>query len=306
MCFSSTCAMAIKYLRPDALRGSNADDDYLKTVLKYGDTTQYTSHIKACQQYGVLASFYKNGTKATLLSELRAGFPVATGILHHGPVSAPSGGGHWMLLIGDDGVNGVFHDPYGELDNVIGGYVKIGSGGKEVRYSWKNWLRRWEVEGPRTGWYMTFRLDKPSIEVPAKHASNSWEGVKAAARTAGAKYPEVVAAQWALESGWGQHTSGKNNYFGIKGRTGEGSLVRTTEFIAGMERKVDAWFKDYPSLDACVSDLVTKWYKDYKDMKGVNRATNPEQCAQLLVEEGYATDPAYATKLINIMRSKNG
>ena len=41
MCFSSTCAMAIKYLRPDALKGSNADDDYLRTVLKYGDTTLY-------------------------------------------------------------------------------------------------------------------------------------------------------------------------------------------------------------------------------------------------------------------------
>jgi hypothetical protein len=306
MCFSSTCAMAIKYLRPDALRGSNADDDYLKTVLKYGDTTQYTAHIKACQQYGVLASFHKNGTKATLLSELKAGFPVATGILHHGPVSAPRGGGHWMLLIGDEGVNGVFHDPYGELDNVIGGYAKIGSGGKDVRYSWKNWLRRWEVEGPRTGWYMTFRPIKKDIPVPAKHASNSWEGVTTAAKTAGAKFPQVVAAQWALESGWGQHTSGKNNYFGIKGRTGEGSLVRTTEFIAGMEHKVDAWFKDFPSLDACVTELVTKWYNDYKGYKGVNRATTAEQCAQLLVKEGYATDPMYATKLINIMRSRNG
>jgi hypothetical protein len=44
MCFSSTCAMAIKYLLPGALRGSNADDDYLRTVLKYGDTTSYKSN----------------------------------------------------------------------------------------------------------------------------------------------------------------------------------------------------------------------------------------------------------------------
>jgi hypothetical protein len=56
--------MAVKYLRPDALRGSNADDDYLKTVLKYGDTTQYTAHIKACADYGVLATFYRNGSLA--------------------------------------------------------------------------------------------------------------------------------------------------------------------------------------------------------------------------------------------------
>jgi hypothetical protein len=297
--------MAVKYLQPDALRGGNADDDYLKTVLKYGDTTQYTSHVKACADYGVLATFYRNGFRAILQNELKFGFPVATGILHHGPVTSPRGGGHWMLCIGDEGVNGIFHDPYGELDNVNGGYVTIGSGGKEVKYSWKNWLKRWEVEGPNTGWYMTFRPIKKNITTPAKPTSNTWEGVQAAAKTAGAKFPQVVAAQWALESGWGKHTSGKNNYFGIKGKKGEGSFVPTTEFIAGMEHRVDAWFKDFSSLDACVTELVTKWYKDYKDMKGVNCATNPEHCAQLLVREGYATDPIYAAKLINIMRTKD-
>jgi len=157
MCFSSTCAMALKYLLPKSLTGSNADDDYLKTVLKYGDTTQSRAQVRALQDYGVMASFYTNGSLTKLQQELKAGFPVATGILHHGPVAAPSGGGHWMLLIGDEGANGVFHDPYGEMDNVNGGYARIGSGGKEVRYSWKNWLKRWEVDGPRTGWYMTFR-----------------------------------------------------------------------------------------------------------------------------------------------------
>lgn len=157
MCFSSTCAMAIKYLKPDALKGSNADDAYLKTVLKYGDTTQYTSHIKACSDYGIHASFYQNGTRAALQSELKQGYPVATGVLHKGPVTAPTGGGHWMLLIGDDGQSGIFLDPYGEMDNVAGGYVTRGSGGREVRYSWTNWMRRWAVEGQGTGWFMTFR-----------------------------------------------------------------------------------------------------------------------------------------------------
>ena len=165
MCFSSTCAMAIKYLRPDALKGSNADDDYLRTVLKYGDTTSSTSQVKACQQYGVFASFYTKGTRQNLINELKAGYPVATGILHKGHVSKPVGGGHWMLLIGDDGERGIFHDPYGEMNAVNGGYVTIGSGGKDVRYSWKNWLPRWEVEGKGTGWFMTFRpltQNKPS------------------------------------------------------------------------------------------------------------------------------------------------
>jgi hypothetical protein len=295
--------MAIKYLRPDALKGSNADDDYLRTVLKYGDTTLSTSQIKACQQYGVFASFYQKGTRQALLNELKAGYPVAVGILHKGHVSKPVGGGHWMLLIGDTGEHGVFHDPYGEMDNVNGGYVTVGRGGKDVSYSWTNWLKRWEVEGKGTGWFMTFR--PTNTPQPIAPVANTWEGVITAASKAGAKFPQVVAAQWALESGYGKHTSGKNNYFGIKGKDGEGTLVSTTEFVGGMEIKVDAWFKNFTSLDACVAYIVDRWYKDYKGYKGVNRASTPDECAQLLVKEGYATDPLYAAKLQRILK-ENG
>ena len=300
MCFSSTCAMAIKYLRPDALKGSNADDDYLRTVLKFGDTTSSTSQIKACQQYGVFATFYTKGTKQTLINELRAGYPVATGILHKGHVSNPVGGGHWMLLIGDDGGRGIFHDPYGEMDNVNGGYVTIGSGGKDVRYSWKNWLPRWEVEGRGTGWFMTFRpMQQTRSEAPVE---NTWKGVKAAAAKAGAKFPQVVAAQWALESGYGKHTSGKNNYFGLKG---EGSDRETKEFINGQWVTIKAGFIDFPDLQTCVTYLVDRWYRDYQRYKGVNRASSPEECARLLVTEGYATDPQYSEKLIKLLREND-
>jgi len=292
--------MAIKYLRPDALLGSNADDDYLRTVLKYGDTTQSTSQIKACQQYGVLASFYQKGTKQTLLNELKAGYPVAVGILHKGHVSNPVGGGHWMLLIGDDGEHGIFHDPYGEMDNVNGGYVTVGRGGKSVKYSWRNWLKRWEVEGKGTGWFMTFRPTQQTR--PIVTYDNTWEGVKAAAKSAGAKYPEVVAAQWALESGYGKHTSGKNNFFGLKG---SGTERETKEFINGKWVTIRAGFIDFPDLQTCVSYLVERWYLDYKQYKGVNRAVSKEDCARLLQKEGYATDPSYPEKLIKLM-NQNG
>jgi len=300
MCFSSTCAMAIKYLRPDALKGSNADDDYLRTVLKYGDTTQSTSQIKACQQYGVLASFYQKGTKQSLLNELKAGYPVAVGILHKGHVSNPVGGGHWMLLIGDDGEHGIFHDPYGEMDNVNGGYVTVGRGGKSVKYSWRNWLKRWEVEGSGTGWFMTFRSTQQTQ--PITTYDNTWAGVKAAAKDAGAKYPEVVAAQWALESGFGKHFSGQWNAFGLKG---SGTERETKEFINGKWITIRAGFIDFPDLQTCVSYLVDRWYRDYKNYKGVNRAVSREDCARLLQREGYATDPTYPEKLIRLM-NENG
>ncbi len=158
MCFSSTCAMAIKYLRPGALLGINADDAYLRTVQRFGDTTSPTAQISACAHYGVQARFATHGSRQVLQREIEAGFPVGAGFLHHGPSHAPRGGGHWILAIGHQPGVGVFNDPYGELDNPGGGYVQVGRGGHGVRYSWRHWLPRWEVEGPGTGWFMTYRL----------------------------------------------------------------------------------------------------------------------------------------------------
>jgi len=133
---------------------------------------------------------------------------------------------------------------------------------------------------------------------PAPIVDNTWDGVLTAAKTAGSKWPECVAAQWALESGWGKHTSGKNNYFGLKG---SGSTVSTQEFINGQWVTIKAGFIDFPDLQTCVCYLVDRWYKDFGRFKGVNRATSRNECARLLVKEGYATDPDYATKLIQIM-----
>jgi len=157
MCFSSTCAMAVKYLHPAALKGVNGDDNYLHAVRRYGDTTSAQAQIQACADYGVLATYSTGGDRKLMEQELRSGYPLAAGFLHHGPSSAPRGGGHWILAVGYEPGFAIFNDPYGELDTIHGGYVRIGSGGKAVSYSWRHWLPRWEVEGPGTGWCLRFR-----------------------------------------------------------------------------------------------------------------------------------------------------
>lgn len=130
-------------------------------------------------------------------------------------------------------------------------------------------------------------------------APNTWEGVSSAAKAAGSLYGDLVAAQWALESGWGKYTSGgRNNYFGLKGA---GSDADTKEFVNGEWVAVKAGFINFPSLNACISYLVDHWYKDYKNFRGVNRAKDRNTAARMLVTEGYATDPLYAEKLIKIM-----
>ena len=117
---------------------------------------------------------------------------------------------------------------------------------------------------------------------------NDWAGVLAAGKATGAKYPEVVAAQWALESSWGKATSGTHNYFGLKGA---GTNVNTQEFINGKWVTINAGFINFPDLYTCVCYLVDRWYKDYSRYQGVNRASSRNECAQLLVKENYATDP---------------
>jgi len=150
MCFSSSCAMLLETLRPGTLTGPNGDDAYLGRVLRYGDTTDATSHIKALQSYGVEAHMVRNASWKTIEGQIDKGIPVPIGILHKGPVGAPTGGGHWIIAIGytDDAI--IVHDPFGDLDLLTGRYVN--NWGARLRYSRKNLGPRWMVEGPATGW----------------------------------------------------------------------------------------------------------------------------------------------------------
>jgi hypothetical protein len=129
--------------------------------------------------------------------------------------------------------------------------------------------------------------------------ANNWEGVSLHAKRVGAKFPELVAAQWAIESGFGKHTSGKHNYFGLKGI---GSSRETKEFYDGKWVTIKAGFIDFPSLAACIEYLVAHWYKDWQLFRGVNRAENRYAAARMLKEQSYATDPDYPAKLSRLMK----
>ena len=161
------------------------------------------------------------------------------------------------------------------------------------------WLDSTLTEEQRFGFGSRYRESSEA----AKEYPNTWEGVLKAATDTGAKYPECVAAQWALESNWGKDTSGAHNYYGLKG---SGTTVNTREFINGQWITIKAGFIDFPDLYTCTCYLVDRWYKDYGTYKGVNRATSRNNCAESLVAEGYATDPGYSTKLIQIMDKQLG
>jgi len=127
------------------------------------------------------------------------------------------------------------------------------------------------------------------------------------ARASGAKFPELVAAQWALESNFGKAPSGMNNFFGMKATPNETSTSRmTTEYRDGALNTESANFKDYASKEDSVNDLVNRWYKNYESYQGINNANSIEEAAQMLQQQGYATDPDYANKLIQILKNNIG
>lgn len=110
---------------------------------------------------------------------------------------------------------------------------------------------------------------------PAQFKKKYWPDIEAACRESGLN-PLFVAAQAALETGWGQKAIGRN-LFGIthgKGWRGAVRIVRTTEYLPddrqgnrfikvhSIERlpdgrykyTVDRAFRDYPSVRDCLLD----------------------------------------------------
>jgi len=158
-------------------------------------------------------------------------------------------------------------------------------------------------------WIEQYRDDateEPDVPVlTGKEPELSWGGVLAMAKKAGATYPECVAAQVVLESGWFMHETGAFNVLGIKAAPGEPySDCTTWEHVDGKDITIVDKFKDFDSYEACIKQLVDQWYKDYRGYRGVNRAESANECARLLVVESYATDVHYADKLIRIMEQQ--
>lgn len=114
--------------------------------------------------------------------------------------------------------------------------------------------------------------------------------------------PSVCIAQGALESGWNLEAS---TLFGIKASPGDESFIADTkEFYDGNFEDVQAAFKAYPNIAASVAgyyDLIT----------GLSRyrgaVNNPDYigAVKAIAAGGYATDPAYADKVISIIRDYN-
>ena len=120
---------------------------------------------------------------------------------------------------------------------------------------------------------------------------------------------ELILAQAALETGWGRHeiataTGGNShNLFGIKAGSswnGPTTDIVTHEYINGQRTRVVDSFRVYGSFEEAFTDYA-RLIGNNPRYAAVTTAGSAEQAARELQNGGYATDPAYADKLIAVM-----
>ena len=123
--------------------------------------------------------------------------------------------------------------------------------------------------------------------------------------------PSVIVAQAILESARGTSELARkaNNLFGIKGNyNGQSYTVKTKEYLNGKWTTVNAAFKKYPSYRESIIDhgnffTSTPWRT--QNYQRVLNAKDYKTQAKALQACGYATDPQYANKLINLIETNN-
>ena len=154
-CNSSSCAMCLEFLKPGTLKGAKGDDAYVQKVFAIGDSTDHEVQTKVLASYGVKSHFSYNLGFADIDRELAAGRPLVIGILHRGPLSAPTGG-HMVVVRGTTpDLKGYYiNDPYGSLNDNYTGPVEHGN---KTIYTKDVLKYRWLEQGkPGTGWGRIF------------------------------------------------------------------------------------------------------------------------------------------------------
>lgn len=141
--------------------------------------------------------------------------------------------------------------------------------------------------------------------------------------------PVLLVAQAALETGWGRAlpttASGKalspvagkelpvpgpvssHHYFGIKADArwqGKTISSPTLEYVDGVPQRQRAQFRAYESVAESFDDYTRFIQSSPRYAGALKQPDNPVAYAEGLQQGGYATDPAYANKLLRVFNSE--
>lgn len=154
-------------------------------------------------------------------------------------------------------------------------------------------------------------MEKP-IHSASQFVDQLWSYADQAAQSIGVD-PKVLLAQAALETGWGKavikQPNGNSSYnlFNIKSDKswkGDSASVNTLEYEQGVASKQRAQFRTYSGFQESFQDYVDFIKQNPRYAKALQKAGNAKQYVVELQRAGYATDPKYAKKIMQIYNSE--
>lgn len=171
-------------------------------------------------------------------------------------------------------------------------------------------IKRYQGVSP-SGSAISARADvnEPFAATPDEFVSRLWPHAERAAEKIGVE-PEVLIAQAALETGWGEAMVNKDgggsslNLFNIKasaGWRGEVATRLTTEFHNGAPAKTNEGFRVYKSVDDSFNDYAALISGSARYRDAMANASDRGAYLRGLQDAGYATDPNYAEKIGEIL-----
>lgn len=148
------------------------------------------------------------------------------------------------------------------------------------------------------------------FEAPEDFVAQLAEPAKEVEKALGIPF-QVVIAQAALETGWGQKIitdqqgTSSNNLFNIKANSGwQGKKVtkETLEFEGGAMVKQTAPFRAYSSINESVNDYINFLSNNPRYESALEKSSDVEHFLQGIQKAGYATDPQYANKIMSTLK----
>lgn len=158
--------------------------------------------------------------------------------------------------------------------------------------------------------------DKTDFKTPEEFTKHILPYAEKAASELGVS-PLVLVSQAALETGWGKavtrHQDGSSsfNLFNIKADNrwdGERIIKSTLEYDNGVAKYEKASFRAYDSYADSFDDYVDflRTNSRYGDaIRNTSNHGNDQLFIQDLHKAGYATDPDYADKILNILKRES-
>ncbi|MCP4386806.1 MAG: flagellar assembly peptidoglycan hydrolase FlgJ [Gammaproteobacteria bacterium] len=147
---------------------------------------------------------------------------------------------------------------------------------------------------------------------PQDFIADIWPQAQGAAQQLGVS-AELLVAQSALETGWGQHTMkfddgrNSNNLFGIKaGANWQGPVLSrvSLEYRGGALQSEVSKFRAYASPADSLADYVDFIRSNPRYQQALSNSNNDQAYIRAIQDAGYATDPQYADKVIGILRGE--